>query len=436
MRLVNDSRGDVDPVRAAQFQRVRGDLHRARDVAAVEHLAERALEVDRLRRRPDDRPLLAAHDRLDRAEQPARQPGALEQRADEERGRGLAVRARDAGDLQRRRRIAVEPRRGRAIAARTSLHHHLGHAEPERARDDERRRPARDRVGSEVVPVAGEAGHAEEQGPGTDEPVIEGQARDDHVGPVPEQLAERHAARSLRTGPAARMLPMPDRRTLTDTDGTPIATYTDVERDGRRVADLLELEVPVERALQPILDQLKGYRVAGPVELGRALIEAGGTPARHAHVYSHDLAERPEPTIPPRDHAHPAGPPRRGARAGLPGRAPAGPPRLPGDRRRGQRRVDGRVAGRQVRPDARQQRARDRRRRRRRRDPDRRPGRPRPAVRGAVGDGAVPRPGSPRRRPRPAGTSAGALRAPRSASPSRRATRPRGSTSGSASGSC
>ena len=42
---------------------------------------------------------------------------------------------------------------------------------------------------------------------------------------------------------------MPDRRTLTDADGTPIATYTDVERDGRRVADLLELEVPVERAL-------------------------------------------------------------------------------------------------------------------------------------------------------------------------------------------
>ena len=91
---------------------------------------------------------------------------------------------------------------------------------------------------------------------------------------------------------------MPDRRTLTDTDGTPIATYTDVERDGRRVADLLELEVPVERALQPILGQLKGYRVAGPVELGRALIEAGGTPARHAHVYSHDLAERPEPRVP------------------------------------------------------------------------------------------------------------------------------------------
>jgi GNAT superfamily N-acetyltransferase len=91
---------------------------------------------------------------------------------------------------------------------------------------------------------------------------------------------------------------MPDRSTLTDSDGTPIATFADVERDGRRIADLLELEVPVERALQPILDQLKGYRVAGPVELGRALVAAGGRAARHAHVYSHDLAELPEPTSP------------------------------------------------------------------------------------------------------------------------------------------
>ena len=98
--------------------------------------------------------------------------------------------------------------------------------------------------------------------------------------------------------PAARMHRMPARRTLTDVDGTVIATFSDIERDGRRVADLLELEVPVERALAPILDQLRGFRVAGPVELGRALIEAGGTPARHAHVYSHDLLERPEPRPP------------------------------------------------------------------------------------------------------------------------------------------
>ena len=34
-------------------------------------------------------------------------------------------------------------------------------------------------------------------------------------------------------------------------------------------------------------------RVAGSEALGRALVAAGAAPARHAHVYSHDLRERP-----------------------------------------------------------------------------------------------------------------------------------------------
>ena len=105
-------RGDVHAGGALELQRVRGDLHRARDVARVEHLAERALEVERLGRRPHDRAILPAHDRLDRPEQAAAQARALQQRPREERRRGLAVGAGDAGDPQRRRRIAVEARRG------------------------------------------------------------------------------------------------------------------------------------------------------------------------------------------------------------------------------------------------------------------------------------------------------------------------------------
>ena len=108
--------------------------------------------------------------------------------------RRLAVGPGDPGDAQRapsdRRRTA--PRR-RAIAARTSSTSTSGTPSPSGRCDDERRRAARDRVGREVVPVAGEAGDAEEQGAGTDEPVVEGRGRRcDHVGPVPEQLAERH----------------------------------------------------------------------------------------------------------------------------------------------------------------------------------------------------------------------------------------------------
>jgi GNAT superfamily N-acetyltransferase len=89
-------------------------------------------------------------------------------------------------------------------------------------------------------------------------------------------------------------------RTLHDSDGTPIARYLYVNSGGREIADLLELEVPVERAVPVVLSGLKGMRVAGPPELGWALAVRGARVRRHAHVYSHDLAgERAEPDPPP-----------------------------------------------------------------------------------------------------------------------------------------
>ena len=80
---------------------------------------------------------------------------------------------------------------------------HLGHAEAERALDDERGGAARHRVGGEVVPVAGEAGHAEEQRSRDDRAVVVGQGDDIHRGPVAEQVAQRHARETLATAPAA-----------------------------------------------------------------------------------------------------------------------------------------------------------------------------------------------------------------------------------------
>jgi hypothetical protein len=87
-----------------------------------------------------------------------------------------------------------------------------------------------------------------------------------------------------------------ERRTLVDPDGLPIARFVHVHRDGRVIADLLELEVPVERALPLVLTELRGRRVAGPEDLGRALVAAGGRLDRHSHAYSHDL--RAVPSIP------------------------------------------------------------------------------------------------------------------------------------------
>jgi GNAT superfamily N-acetyltransferase len=98
--------------------------------------------------------------------------------------------------------------------------------------------------------------------------------------------------------PVVPDLDRPERRKLVDADGVPVARFVHVERDGRLVADLFELEVPVERALPTILADLRGMRVAGSEALGRALVAAGGTAARHAHVYSHALRERPTPRLP------------------------------------------------------------------------------------------------------------------------------------------
>jgi GNAT superfamily N-acetyltransferase len=100
------------------------------------------------------------------------------------------------------------------------------------------------------------------------------------------------------TMPVVPDLDRPEHRKLVDRDGQPVARFLHVERDGRVVADLFELEVPIERALPTILADLSGTRVAGSEPLGHALVAAGGIPARHAHVYSHDLRERPVPALP------------------------------------------------------------------------------------------------------------------------------------------
>ena len=89
-----DERREAHAVEPAELRAVRGRLHRAAAVTAVEHLAEAALEVDRLRRRPEGRTALAADPALDRAEQAGPPAARGEDRVEQERGRGLPVRAR------------------------------------------------------------------------------------------------------------------------------------------------------------------------------------------------------------------------------------------------------------------------------------------------------------------------------------------------------
>ena len=86
-------------------------------------------------------------------------------------------------------------------------------------------------------------------------------------------------------------------RTITDGAGRVVARFLEQERDGQRFADLLELaDGLTPAAAVPLLQrELAGWNVAAEAPVGNALIAAGGTPRRHAHVMSRDLVRDPAP---------------------------------------------------------------------------------------------------------------------------------------------
>ena len=127
----------VDPV---QGERVRGDLHRAGAVAALEHAAEGLLEVDRLRGRALDLLLDRADHLLDGAQQARLDRRRLEHLAEQEGGRRLAVGAGDPRHPQLGRRVAVEARRDRRHRRPRVGDHDLRHPQlGQLALDDQRR---------------------------------------------------------------------------------------------------------------------------------------------------------------------------------------------------------------------------------------------------------------------------------------------------------
>ena len=163
-----------------ELGRVRGRLHRAAPVARVQHFAVRALEVDGLGRRADDRAPLAADPHLDRAEQAWTAAGGSEDRVEQERRRRLPVRPRHARDLELARRPAEEDvRRQRHRDARVR-DDELRHVQVERALDDERHGAGGDRSGGEIVAVGPLARDADEERSRRDRPRVVGKVRDAH----------------------------------------------------------------------------------------------------------------------------------------------------------------------------------------------------------------------------------------------------------------
>ena len=144
-------RGDEAPL----ADRDRRGLHRAGLVAGLQHRAQSALQVGRLRRRQPGRLAASADAPLDRAQQPAWTLRGVQDRRQQHGRRRLAVGARDAGHVQLATRVAVE-RVGQLRHARARVvAHDLRHRELRQLALDEQCRSAVGYGGGCVIVAVG-----------------------------------------------------------------------------------------------------------------------------------------------------------------------------------------------------------------------------------------------------------------------------------------
>ena len=100
--------GEAHAVDALQRQRVRRDFHHRGAAALLQHLAQQLLHVGRFRRGARGFAILAADAVGDGAEHAGAKAGGVEDRREQVRRRGLAVRAGDADDRHAPARVIEE----------------------------------------------------------------------------------------------------------------------------------------------------------------------------------------------------------------------------------------------------------------------------------------------------------------------------------------
>lgn len=83
------------------------------------------------------------------------------------------------------------------------------------------------------------------------------------------------------------------RRTISDAQGSSVATFLRKVRDGRSWAD--RVEVLSANAAEPIFKQLPGWAVSCPTDLGAQLVALGAAVLRRAVWMSRDLNADPPP---------------------------------------------------------------------------------------------------------------------------------------------
>ena len=272
-------------------------------------------------------------------------PGALQQRAGEERGRRLAVGAGDAGDAQRRRRIAVEARGGQR--------HRGPHVLDQRPRARRgpaaagRRAPRRPRAtasGAKSCPSRVKPGTQKNRVPGATSRLSKVRPVTTTSGPSPSssrsvmrpavyERARRRECTTCRSSTtrnaqnAARWsMPTASRSRASSTSSA----------TARVVADLFELEVPVERALPSSSAELRGHAGRRPGAARARARRRGREAARATRTCIRTTCATRPGRFPPAFDAHAGRPAGGRAAARLPRRVPARAPGPDGGRR-GQR---------------------------------------------------------------------------------------------------
>ena len=170
LREVGERRdGERSVPRAQKVERVRAHLHGHHVAARVAHAREQVLQVGRFGRGVLGLLLRVADARPHRADDASALAADARDVLHQIRRGGLAVRAGDAHERERLRRMVVEVRRGVGHGLARVGHHHLGHVrgvgQIDLALHHEHLRASVDGVLREGVPVHRKAHDAEERVP-------------------------------------------------------------------------------------------------------------------------------------------------------------------------------------------------------------------------------------------------------------------------------
>jgi hypothetical protein len=208
-------RAEVDPPSPAEIEGVRRYLHHRCFISGRQHLGQIPLDVQRFGSGASCREDLSPDPALHRAHESRPPARPVQQMGHKKGGGGLSVGAGDAYGKKMRAGSTVERSGDRSHRLPHRRHHDLRDRKVELPLDTQGARPPGDRFWSKIVPVADEAGDAEEErafaglvapiGEGADVDIGgAGQTTPFHIG---EEVTEYHRRGFYHRSGPVRSLP-------------------------------------------------------------------------------------------------------------------------------------------------------------------------------------------------------------------------------------